>query len=319
MSSKAGEYSRFVHEFGQQENNMNERISSAMASFCTAMPMEEAMRLVRDAGFDALDFPLSTYSRTPDAPMLRDDWRAWCRHVREASEKLGLPITQAHAPWSQDIPENFHYEAPWELFEHVIEASRILGCDNLIFHPVRQFKRVDSLAMRERIHEWNVRWFTDLLPVAREYGVTLHPENTFDSHHVQLSGDLPYPYTTADDMLRLVCDLSDPHVRLCLDTGHANIAGQDIPAMIRAFGNALGTVHLNDNYGKIAPIFEDLHLFPGYGRIAWDEVFSALREVGFRGVLNIEPISELKRMPQEVRRIQLRAAADTLRALARAF
>lgn len=295
---------------------MNRRISSAMASFCTAMPTEEAMRLVRDAGFDALDFPLSVYSRTPNDPLLREDWRAWCRHVRDVSEKLGLPITQAHAPWYQYIPNDFSHEAPWDIFFRVFEACAVLGCHRLVFHPVRQKNRVDSVGMRERIHEWNVRWFSELLPTARAYGVTLNLENTFDSHRTQLSGDPPYPYTTAEDMLRLLRDLNDPLVRLCLDTGHANIAGQDIAAMVRAFGAHLETVHLNDNYGQISPIYADLHLFPGYGRIDWSEFFSALRDVDFRGVLNIEPIAELPRMPSEVRLIQLRAAAQTLRALA---
>lgn len=144
----------------------------------------------------------------------------------------------------------------------------------------------------------------------------LNLENTFDSHRVQLPGDPPYPYTEAEDMLRLLRDLDDPLVRLCLDTGHANIAGQDIPAMVRAFGKNLETVHLNDNYGQLSPIYADLHLFPGYGHIAWSEVFAALREADFRGVLNIEPIAELPRMSPEVRFIQLRAAADTLRTLA---
>ena len=71
-------------------------------------------------------------------------------------------------------------------------------------------------------------------------------------------------------------------------------------------------MHLNDNYGYITPVYEDLHLFPGYGRIEWNAVFAALREVNFKGVLNIEPIGELRRLPREVCLVQLRAAAETL-------
>ena len=85
--------------------------------------------------------------------------------------------------------------------------------------------------------------------------------------------------------------------------------------MIRLFGRDLATVHLNDNYGTIEPVYEDLHLFPGYGRIDWEPVLDALREVGFRGAFNMEPIGELKHVPDRIRRIQLRAAAETLRAL----
>lgn len=58
--SSAGNDSRRT----ERENDMYRRISSAMASFCLTMPLHDAMRLVRDAGFDGLDFPLSVYSHT---------------------------------------------------------------------------------------------------------------------------------------------------------------------------------------------------------------------------------------------------------------
>ena len=281
------------------------RISSAMASFCKSQGLEGAMRLVKDAGFDSLDFPFSAYSSAPDAPLNGENWREWVREVRRISERLALPITQAHATWQQAIPADFHYEPPQEAYFRTMEACQT-------FHPMRQLERVDSPAMRRRIHDWNVRWFHDLLPAAEQYGIVINLENTFDSHHVQRPGDLPYPYTTAQDMLDLMHDIGSMRVQLCLDTGHANISGQDIPAMIRAFRSDLATVHLNDNYGYITPVYEDLHLFPGYGRIAWEPIFTALREINFKGVLNIEPIGELKRLSRALCLIQLRAAAETL-------
>jgi len=279
--------------------------------------MASAMQMVKQAGFEALDFPFSAYSSTTDSPMMQESWRSWVRQVKELSEQLQLPIFQAHASWHQAIGENFRYEAPDEVYYRTMEACRMVGCKHLIFHPLRQSERVDSLSMKQRIHDYNVRWFHDLLSAAQEYDVTINLENTFDSHHTQRPSDLPYPYTTAQDMLDLMHDIGSTRVAICLDTGHANISAQDIPQMIRAFRSDLATVHLNDNYGYVTPIYEDLHLFPGYGRIEWDEVFKALREIGFKGNYNIEPIAELKRMPDSVRAIQLRAAADTLRALLR--
>lgn len=78
-------------------------ISSAMASFCLETTVEDAMQTVRDAGFDSLDFPLSVYSRPQDAPLRGDDWRQWARGVRRTADRIGLPITQAHASWEQAI------------------------------------------------------------------------------------------------------------------------------------------------------------------------------------------------------------------------
>lgn len=294
---------------------MNYQISTAMASFCRDQSPEHAMRMVKNAGFDALDFPFSVYSNCFQAPMLREDWHSWVRGVAAISRDLDLPIIQAHAPWDQNIGAGFSYERPQEIYFRVMEACHMLGCKHLIFHPLRQPDRVDSLSMKQRIHDYNVRWFYELIPAAENFDIVINLENTFDSHHTQKPGDPAYPYTTAEDMLALMRDIGSSRVKLCLDTGHANIAGQDIPSMIRAFRSDLTTVHLNDNYGRIGPVYEDLHLFPGYGRICWMSVLGALKEIGFRGVMNIEPIGELKRIPDSIRKIQLSAAAQTLREL----
>lgn len=103
-------------------------ISSAMASFCLETTVEDAMQTVRDAGFDSLDFPLSVYSRPQDAPLRGDDWRQWARGVRRTADRIGLPITQAHASWEQAIPDDLHYESPYEIYERTMEACAILGC-----------------------------------------------------------------------------------------------------------------------------------------------------------------------------------------------
>lgn len=294
---------------------MQYQISTAMAAFCRTMPLRQAMALIKNAGFDALDFPLSVYSDAPDGPMFRDDWRAWVREAAAASAELRLPILQAHAPWGQAIAADFHYERPEEIYFRAIEACAMLGCRHLIFHPLRQPDRVDTAAMRRRIEDYNVRWFYELVPTAERCGVVLNLENTFDSHRVQRPEDGPYPYTTAEDMLSLLRGIGSRQVALCLDTGHANISGQDIPAMVRAFRGELATVHLNDNYGRIAPIYEDLHLFPGYGRIDWHSVLHALRETGFSGTMNMEPVSELRRSSEAVRLLLLRTAGDVMRTL----
>ena len=294
---------------------MQKQLSISIASLCRNQPLDSVLRMVKAAGYDSVDFPFSTFSNSPLSPLNQPNWQDWMRQVKDLSREIGLPITQAHASWEQGIPADFRYEAPHDLYYRTMEACRMVGCRHLIFHPLRQLERVDSYAMRQRIHEWNVRWFHDLVSAATENDVIINLENTFDSHHVQKPGDLPYPYTTAQDMIDLMRDIGSLRVQICLDTGHANISAQDIPAMIRAFRRDLATLHLNDNYGRIGPIYEDLHLFPGYGRVEWKGVFDALREIGFDGPMNIEPIGELRTASEQVRLIQIRAAADTLRAL----
>ena len=292
---------------------MNYPISSAMASFCTTTSVRDAMLTIKEAGFDSLDFPISVYSRPLDSPLRKDDWREWVRSVREISDELQLPVTQAHASWEQAIPLDFSYEAPYEIYLRTMEACHMLGCRHLIFHPVLYLHRIENEATKDVIHEWNVRWFRELLPYAEKFDLIINLENTFDYRHVQRDGDPIFTYTNAADMLRLREGIGGDRVRICLDTGHANISGQNVPAMIRAYGSYLTTLHMNDNLGLITPVFEDLHYFPGYGKLDWHGIFTALLDVEYCGVVNIEPVSELKRHSRPIRLIQLSAAAQILR------
>ena len=289
------------------------KYTSAMAHFCKTTTVFDAMQTIRDAGFDGLDFPISVYSRPLDSPLRKDDWRQWTREVRRFSDRIGLPVLQAHASWEQTVAEDFHFEPPYEIYARTMEACHILGCRNLVFHPVLYLFRVRGEGMKERLHEWNVQWFRVLLPLAEKFDLVIELENMFDYRHVQLPGDPAFPYTSAEDMLALCDWLNSDRVRICLDTGHANIAGQDVPAMIRRYGNRLAVLHLNDNFGKIEPVFEDLHLFPGYGLLDWEAIFSALHEIRYDGTVNMEPVAQLDRMPPELRVLQLRTALEILR------
>ena len=52
---------------------------------------------------------------------------------------------------------------------------------------------------------------------------------------------------------------------------------------IRGMGNNVKCLHLNDNN-----TLTDQHKIPFTGTIDWDDVFSALSEIGYDGVYNME-------------------------------
>ena len=75
---------------------------------------------------------------------------------------------------------------------------------------------------------------------------------------------------------------------VCMDTGHTNksyrFPGQPSPAeMIRRLGKNIEILHLHDN-----DCMTDQHKVPGSGNIDWKEVLTALREIGYNGVYNME-------------------------------
>lgn len=295
---------------------MDRFISTSLAGLLRGVSLEEALSVAGEAGFSCLDFPISVFSRPADSPLKSDSWRKWTGELNRRLKGEGFSVTQAHASWEQAIPEDFSYVPPYEVYARTIEACRLLGCDRLVFHAPLYFFPIPDMATRERIHRWNLRWFRELYPLLREYSVTAELENTFDYRRVHRPGDAPFPYCTPQDMLELADALDSPHFRICLDTGHGNIVGENVPDMIRHYGDKLEVLHLNDNFGFIQPVYEDLHLLPGHGNLPWVDIFKALKEIDYSGNLNLEPVGQLPLLPHALQVQQLRAAKEFVTLLA---
>lgn len=270
------------------------QFSASISGFCRTVGVFDAMKEVKLAGYDGVDFPFSHYARTPSDPLCNDRWwRLWTQTVGTYSEELALPVVQAHAPWGQTIPSDLHYEAPSCLYARVFEACKILSCKKLVFHLLQYPYRIVSAEQLSAIHAYNLRWVRELLPLAEQYGVTIELENTFDYYHLRMPSDIQEPYVAAEQLVAFSQALASERIGFCLDTGHANIAEQDIPTMIQCFADKLECLHLNDNFGRRSGQNEDVHLFPGDGTISWHKVAAALRQNDYHGVMNLEIIADL--------------------------
>lgn len=96
------------------------------------------------------------------------------------------------------------------------------------------------------------------------------------------------PVPTARDSSNNVAGVLDavPGLRCHLDLGHCHVVEGDAPAMIRRFAGRLDHLHAHDNMGD-----SDLHLPPGTGGLAWDDVFRALADIRFQGTMTLEVFS----------------------------
>lgn len=92
----------------------------------------------------------------------------------------------------------------------------------------------------------------------------------------------PLPSGDISVIMDLVGRYPADRVGVCLDLGHANIAG-DPPAAVRTAAPRLIHLHVSDNLGE-----RDDHLVPGRGTIPWGRTVAALSEVGFDGAFTLE-------------------------------
>ena len=106
-----------------------------------------------------------------------------------------------------------------------------------------------------------------------------------------------------------------PELSICLDTGHAVITGQKPADMVRQFGSRIKALHLHGN-----DRIHDLHLTPFECEdMEWKPFCEALHEIGYRGTINMEVLSFVRRTPFSIRPemyAYLHACADYLARMA---
>ncbi len=294
------------------------RIGTTAVVYTLRYPIEQVMERIAAAGFDSVDLNLYSFcgkdhNAMDSFPMAEDGWRDWARYVGECAEKAGVVVGQAHAPQLCMMPQDGSYREPEEIFYRAIEACKLMGTPHLVFHPIFYRARIRSESLLDEIMAYNIRWFSTLKSTAREFGVKVALENSFDFPKCQEPGDPRYNFTTAEDMLNLLYGVDSEMFCFCLDTGHANLAGQNVPEMVRAFGENLEVLHLNDNYGMISPIYSDVHTLLGLASLDVPSIFQALQEIEYGGIYNLECRANMAKMPDGILDLTMSYAAQALK------
>lgn len=154
--------------------------------------------------------------------------------------------------------------------------------------------------------EWTVQHMTADPAVAIEF---LRPLCEFASaRNVGIAVE-NVPSATTEALIETVDTLAleGYKVGVCLDVGHANVAGLSQKETIEMLGKRIKMLHLHDNYGK------DSHQPPFSGNINWFDVFGTLAKVGYEGDFNYEVNASA--IPHECRK----AHAEYLLSLAKHF
>ncbi len=107
---------------------------------------------------------------------------------------------------------------------------------------------------------WDVAFSSleNLVIFARQRGVKLALENT------------PSEMATPSNLRHFLEETRLPGLRLCFDSGHAQLDGGAVPAM-EAMSSLAITTHLHDNHGD-----KDEHLLPFAGVIEWKKLMKTI-------------------------------------------
>lgn len=88
-----------------------------------------------------------------------------------------------------------------------------------------------------------------------------------------------YPLRHTEDVVRLIEQVDSPRIRLLCDIYHVQIEEGNVIQSIRDYHRYIGYVHVADVPGRHEP---------GTGEINYPQIASALREVGYAGVIGME-------------------------------
>ena len=109
-----------------------------------------------------------------------------------------------------------------------------------------------------------------------------------------------YVMTNVDRINYIIDQVGSDKLGICLDTGHLNLNGKNQREYILKAGKRLRAIHIADNEGH-----SDQHLMPfTCGQIDFLQVVSALKEIGYDGLFNLEIPGE-NRIPLELRNAKL--------------
>ena len=258
------------------------KISTETNSARKLVGSEKAIELIAKAGFDAFDYSMFEMATVKswstmelavlDSPLCGDDYIKYVRSIKKVGDDNGIICNQTHAPYPTQA------EGMEKYTKRAIECTAELGAKYCIVHPLSLSPLQD-----------NVRYYTDLLPFAKEHGVTIATENMFgwDSNENHAS---TAALSNHAEFGKIFEELSDDNLVACLDIGHAEMRGLGTSAvdMIHALGSKLCALHIHDNDKH-----RDLHQIPFSKNIDYDAIVKALKEINYQGYFTLEADSFL--------------------------
>ena len=268
--------------------------------------MDEGLRAIAEAGFDAIDLGLDsvfvqkdTIDEAYEAYLLDEKRiRETVDAVKEGLKKYGLAIGQAHAPNAYVPRKPRETEIMRKCVEKCFAICEELDCRHLVIHPICDGSaRYPSLTKEDEIKE-NMAYFSSLIPLLKKHNVICCLENAYSldwgtkKAYACACSDMAEANRYIDDLNALA---GEKRFAFCLDTGHALMIGVDIYNAIKMLGDRLEILHVHDNDGYL-----DEHTAAFLGVCNWGRFIKGLREFGYRGNINMETSSFVQYFPKEL-------------------
>lgn len=235
----------------------------------------EALRLIRETGYDGVQVALLPGWATDPAKLLADDRRTLRQQLTDSG--LALPSMLDHIPLLGTA------EAKTKSLDRLKRAVE-LGNDLVPGRP----PYLDTIlggkkAAWENISQEMVDQLRTWVPVLESSNTTL----TFKPH----AGDA---VQSPERALWLVKAVDSPRIRITFDYSHYHVEGFQLEDSLRQLIPMAPVIVVKDSAG---PADKPTFLLPGDGTTDYLAYFRLLRQLGYAGFVNIEVSSMVHRKP----------------------
>lgn len=191
----------------------------------------------------------------------------------ELTFSVGLGLDQDLASEDETIRKN-GIKFTTDAFKVMSEmgAKMYSGVDIAAWNKTFTKGIIDKSAAWER----SILAVKEIMKSAEDMGITFAVEvvNRYESSLVN----------TAEEAIKYVDEVDSPNCKILLDTYHMNIEEDSFAGAIRSVGSRLGHFHVGECNRK--PPNEQ-------GKMPWDEITGALKEINYQGAIVMEPFIKM--------------------------
>lgn len=248
---------------------------------------QKCIKILKEAGYDALDLTLTRLSRDDSYVFCGNDAIKYAEQVKKWANDEGIFFSQGHTPFDFVWTDPNEFEDRFiPLTVKALEICAVVGAKIVVVHP---FNYGENGKNTEDIFDINMKLYRRLIPHAKDLGIKIALENLFRKDPKR-TAFLPSVCATAEDFIRYIDTLDSEYIVGCLDLGHASIVGIEPQDFIRALGHdRLKALHVHDNSYN-----SDDHTLPGLGKMDWQEITKALADIDYDGNFNYEADNFIK-------------------------
>lgn len=243
---------------------------------------DEKFKKIKEFGYSCVDYGMIDTTKGV-YQMPENEAIAFLDNEKRLADEAGIRISQVHGPWVAPKPDTTEEGRNKRFLEcqMSIRYTARLGCKYWVIHPLMPYD--NDLGTENVLKTWdiNVDFYTRLLKTAQEENVVICLEN------------LPFPGVSVskpDMTYKLVKTINSENFKMCVDVGHVTrFEDLTVGNIVRQYADEIRVFHIHDTIRD-----HDLHLFPGFGIVDWQDFAAALKEVGFSGVFSLETLPPRK-------------------------